>query len=70
MCGQREDAEEVAQETLLRGREELSTGETSRILGLTQDVVKTRLHRTRLALPEKLEQFVKPASESGTAGSA
>jgi len=35
---------------LLRDVEELSTQETAQILDLTEDVVKTRLHRARLAL--------------------
>src|SRR5208282_3504049 len=34
---------------LLRDVEELSTAETAQILDLTEDVVKTRLHRARLA---------------------
>jgi RNA polymerase sigma-70 factor, ECF subfamily len=40
---------------LLRDLEELSTAETAHILGLTTDVVKTRLHRGRLALRHKLD---------------
>jgi len=39
---------------LLRDMEELSTLETAQILELTEDVVKTRLHRARLAVREKL----------------
>jgi RNA polymerase sigma-70 factor (ECF subfamily) len=39
---------------LLRDLEELSTEETAQILGVSQDVVKTRLHRGRLALRQKL----------------
>ena len=41
---------------LLRDLEELSTHETAGILDLTEDVVKTRLHRARLALRRKLDQ--------------
>jgi RNA polymerase sigma-70 factor, ECF subfamily len=40
---------------LLRDVEELSTHETANILNLTEDVVKTRLHRARLAVRQKLE---------------
>lgn len=43
---------------LLRDLEELSTEETAHILGLTQDVVKTRLHRGRLSLREKLNEYL------------
>src|ERR1051326_1678448 len=39
---------------LVRDFEELSTEETAGILGVSTDVVKTRLHRARLALREKL----------------
>jgi RNA polymerase sigma-70 factor (ECF subfamily) len=39
---------------LLRDLEELSTEETAQILGVSTDVVKTRLHRGRLALRQKL----------------
>lgn len=39
---------------LLRDLEELSTEETAGILGLSNEAVKTRLHRARLALREKL----------------
>jgi len=39
---------------LLRDLEELSTEDTAGILGVSTDVVKTRLHRARLALREKL----------------
>ena len=45
---------------LLRDLEELSTEETAQILGLTLDVVKTRLHRGRLALREKLGSYLRP----------
>jgi RNA polymerase sigma-70 factor, ECF subfamily len=39
---------------LLRDMEELSTEETAQILDLHEDTVKTRLHRGRLALRQKL----------------
>jgi len=40
---------------LLRDLEELSTHETAEILDLSEDVVKTRLHRARLAVRQKLD---------------
>jgi RNA polymerase sigma-70 factor, ECF subfamily len=44
---------------LLRDLEELSTEETAQILGLTVDVVKTRLHRGRWALRQKLDTYLR-----------
>jgi RNA polymerase sigma-70 factor (ECF subfamily) len=44
---------------LLRDMEELSTAETARILDLTEDVVKTRLHRARLAVRQKLDEYLR-----------
>jgi RNA polymerase sigma-70 factor (ECF subfamily) len=44
---------------LLRDVEELSTEETAQILDLTTDVVKTRLHRGRLAIRQKLDDYVR-----------
>jgi len=41
---------------LLRDIEELSTEETAQILEVSTDVVKTRLHRARLALRERLDR--------------
>jgi len=43
---------------LLRDVEELSTQETANILGLTDDVVKTRLHRARLAVRQTLDGYL------------
>ena len=43
---------------LLRDIEQLSTQETARILDLSEDVVKTRLHRARLAVRQKLDQYL------------
>lgn len=40
---------------LLRDVEELSTEETAQVLDVSIDVVKTRLHRARLALRQKLD---------------
>jgi RNA polymerase sigma-70 factor, ECF subfamily len=47
---------------LLRDREELSTQETAQILDLNEDTVKTRLHRGRLMLRQKLEEHLRSAS--------
>ena len=43
---------------LLRDMEELSTEETAQILDLSLDVVKTRLHRGRQALRQKLDCYL------------
>ena len=47
---------------LLRDVEELSTAETARILDLTEDVVKTRLHRARLAVRRELDVYLRTDS--------
>jgi len=52
---------------LLRDLEELSTQETAHILELTEDVVKTRLHRARLAVRQKLDQQLR-SPHGATAG--
>jgi len=44
---------------LLRDVEELSTAETARILDLTEDVVKTRLHRARLAVRREMDEYLR-----------
>jgi RNA polymerase sigma-70 factor (ECF subfamily) len=44
---------------LLRDVEELSTEETAQVLELSQDVVKTRLHRARLAVRQKLDEYLR-----------
>lgn len=46
---------------LLRDIEELSTEETANVLDLAIDVVKTRLHRGRLALRQKLDSYLRTA---------
>lgn len=46
---------------LLRDVEELGTEETAQILDVSIDVVKTRLHRARLALRQKLDQHLRTA---------
>lgn len=43
---------------LLRDIEELSTEETAQVLDLTTDTVKTRLHRARLAMRQKLDCYL------------
>ncbi len=43
---------------LLRDLEELSTEETAEVLDLTPDVVKTRLHRARVAMRQKLDCYL------------
>jgi RNA polymerase sigma-70 factor (ECF subfamily) len=44
---------------LLRDMEELSTQETAHILDLSEDVVKTRLHRARLALRKSFDEYLR-----------
>ncbi len=45
---------------VLRELEDLSTEETARALGVTEATVKTRLHRARLWLRERLTSFFAP----------
>jgi RNA polymerase sigma-70 factor (ECF subfamily) len=47
---------------LLRDVEELSTEETAQVLDVSIDVVKTRLHRARLAIRQKLDRHLLEAS--------
>jgi RNA polymerase sigma-70 factor (ECF subfamily) len=44
---------------LLRDVEELSTEETAQLLDLSVDVIKTRLHRARLAIRQELDAYLK-----------
>jgi RNA polymerase sigma-70 factor (ECF subfamily) len=44
---------------LLRDLEELSTEETAQILDVTEDTVKQRLHRARLALRKALDEHLR-----------
>lgn len=44
---------------LLRDVEDLSTEETAGVLGVTPDVVKTRLHRARLMLRKQLDDHLR-----------
>ena len=46
---------------LLRDAEGLSTQEAAQILDVSEDVVKTRLHRARLALRKQLDQHLRSA---------
>jgi RNA polymerase sigma-70 factor (ECF subfamily) len=46
---------------VMREMEGLSTEETAAALGVSEDVVKTRLHRARLQLRESLAEFFAPA---------
>ena len=46
---------------LLRDIEELSTEETARVLGVTPNAVKVRLHRARQALRTLLDPYMRPA---------
>jgi RNA polymerase sigma-70 factor (ECF subfamily) len=56
--GIRELPETYRTVVLLRDMEQLSTEATAEILGLTTDVVKTRLHRGRLALRKSLDAYL------------
>jgi len=49
---------------LLRDVEELSTQDTAQILDVSEDVVKTRLHRARLAVRKKLDEYLQTGSRS------
>ena len=44
---------------LLRDMEELSTQETAHILDVSEDVVKTRLHRARLAIRKRIDEYLR-----------
>ncbi len=49
---------------ILRDIEELTTEETAEVLGVSVEVVKTRLHRARLALRQKLDQYLQRAERN------
>ena len=55
---------------LLRDLEELSTHETAQILDVSEDVVKTRLHRARLAVRQKLDEHLRTSGGSVVPASA
>jgi len=46
---------------ILRDLEELSTQETAEVLEVSEETVKTRLHRARLAVRQKLDQHLRRA---------
>ncbi|MEP6538960.1 MAG: sigma-70 family RNA polymerase sigma factor, partial [Bryobacteraceae bacterium] len=50
---------------LLRDVEELSTADAADVLGVTEDVVKTRLHRARLALRKALDEYISAGAKHG-----
>lgn len=52
---------------LLRDVEELSTEETAQVLDLSVDVIKTRLHRARLAIRQELDAYLKTKEGSAHA---
>lgn len=53
---------------LLRDAEELSTQETAQILDVSEDVVKQRLHRARLAVRKKLDDYLRARATPAAAG--
>jgi RNA polymerase sigma-70 factor (ECF subfamily) len=50
---------------LLRDVEELSTEEAAQVLDLSTEAVKTRLHRARLAVRQKLDTYLKGVRAGG-----
>jgi RNA polymerase sigma-70 factor, ECF subfamily len=50
---------------LLRDVEDLTTEETARVLDLTTDAVKSRLHRARLQIRKRLEQYLRHVEPAG-----
>jgi RNA polymerase sigma-70 factor, ECF subfamily len=50
---------------VMRELEELSTEETARVLEITQETVKTRLHRARMWLRERLTSYFDPFPRTG-----
>jgi RNA polymerase sigma-70 factor, ECF subfamily len=53
---------------LLRDVEGMSTEHTAEVLAVSEDVVKTRLHRARLMLRKHLDQFLKNLQASPAKG--
>lgn len=49
---------------LLRDLEEMSTREAAEVLEVSEEVVKTRLHRARLAIRQKLDQHLQSAEKN------
>ena len=52
---------------LLRDVEDLSTEETAQVLDLSVDVIKTRLHRARLAIRQEVDRYLKTKEGSARA---
>ncbi len=50
---------------LLRDMEELSTEEAAQVLDVSQEVIKTRLHRARLAIRQKLDAYMRDGATDG-----
>jgi RNA polymerase sigma-70 factor (ECF subfamily) len=50
---------------LMRDVEDLSTSETAHILDVTEDVVRTRLHRARLAVRRALDEYLRSDRKGG-----
>jgi RNA polymerase sigma-70 factor (ECF subfamily) len=44
---------------LLRDLEELTTEEAAQVLDVSQEVIKTRLHRARLAIRQRLDEYLR-----------
>ena len=55
---------------LMRDVEDLSTQETAQVLDLSEDVVKTRLHRARLAVRKMLDEYLGTRTGGGQHGTA
>jgi RNA polymerase sigma-70 factor (ECF subfamily) len=53
---------------LLRDIEELTTEEAADVLDVSQEVIKTRLHRARLAIRQKLEEYLRAARGARAGG--
>lgn len=66
----REEVQHLSEEhrtiIMLRDIEELNTEETAQVLGISTSAVKTRLHRARLALRERLSKYFVGADARGT----
>lgn len=62
----RELPEKLRAVFVLRDLEELSTEETAKVLGISIEAVKTRLHRARLALRELLAGYFTEMARSET----
>ena len=55
---------------LMRDVEDLSTQETAQVLDLSEDVVKTRLHRARMAVRKMLDEYLGTRTGGGQHGTA